>query len=99
MRLIKYNVKKGPLSFRMVQDKPRKHHIGDMIEALCEDGTIERHMVSQGSGCDECDCFYDDTCIRWISCRKHNVCILQYGYGHIAQNMILKSIDNVMENI
>ena len=99
MRLIKYNVKKGPLSFRMVQGKPRKHHIGDIIEAVCDDGTIERHMVTQGSGCNDCDCFDYNTCIRWVSCRKTNSCILQYGYGRIAQKMILKSMDNVMENI
>ena len=98
-RIIKYEATKGPMDFRMVKDRPRKHHIGDMIEVTCEDGTIERHMVSRGPGCSDCDCFDDNTCIRWKTYRGSNTCILQYGYGNIPQKMAFKSIDNVMESI
>lgn len=98
-RIIKYEATKGPMDFRMVKDRPRKHHIGDMIEVTCEDGTIERHMVTQGSGCSACDCFDNNTCVRWKTYRGSKTCILQYGYGNKYPKMVLKSIDNVMENI
>lgn len=98
-KVIRYETTKGPMDFRMLKDRPRKHHIGDIIEVTCDDGAIERHLVAQGSGCSDCDCFDDNTCIRWKTYRGSRTCILQYGYGRIAQKMVLKSIDNVMENL